>query len=121
MYPSKVEHYLFAIIHMFQMPGMLKSIYKLQNDNNKSNKRRFHGSGWCGGTAFDLSGRYHIRQRSGSKSSRRKERILKVDEAHCNNNENDVQTISHNGGDFFSQCAERALYLVFFMFFAAPA
>ena len=24
---------------------MLKSIYKLQNDNNKSNKRRFHGSG----------------------------------------------------------------------------
>ena len=69
----------------------------------------------CGGTAFDLSGRYHIRQqRSGSKSSRRKERILKVDEAHCNNNENDVQTISHNGGDFFSQCAERALYLVFF-------
>ena len=60
--------------------------------------------------AFDLSGRDEIHRR-----------ILKVDEAHCNNNENDVQTISHNGGDFFSQCAERALYLVFFMFFAAPA
>ena len=94
---------------------MLKSIYKLQNDNNKSNKRRFHGSGWCGGTAFDLSGRYHIRQRSGSKSSRRKERILKVDEAHCNNNENDVQTISHNGGDFFFISVRNAHFILSFL------
>ena len=40
-------------------------------------------------------------------------RILKVDEAHCNNNENDVQTISHTKAET-PEILYCVLYLVFF-------
>ena len=60
--------------------------------------------------AFDLSGRDEIHRR-----------ILKVDEAHCNNNENDVQTISHTKAEtlwrYFVYCRFTVLALLYLVFF----